>query len=337
MREYSAVSALPYLLHVTSEAHWWSGDWATAAAYLAEAIELAEQTGAEALSCYSKSVAARLAACQGRAEDLLSLGSDACEEANRLGIEPAHGYVGHAFGLLSLGQRDPSSALRHLDRAYQVQEEIGLRAVTPVPFVFDRVEAIIGIGDLPAAADALDKAAAMPGAQHFAWSRAATLRARGRLAWAERRWRSALEYLAESVATPDVPPFEAGRNALALGSALAEEKSRDAVDHLHAARAVFHHLEAVPWIEEAERGLAKAGVAVQPVGGTQLQTAGLTPKELQVCLAVAKGATNREVGATLFLSTKTIEYHLHHAYSKLSIRNRTELARLLRAEIQAGI
>jgi DNA-binding NarL/FixJ family response regulator len=53
----------------------------------------------------------------------------------------------------------------------------------------------------------------------------------------------------------------------------------------------------------------------------------LTPSELQVALRVADGLTNREVGAVLFLSPKTVEHHLSVIYRKLGIRSRTELAR----------
>ena len=52
----------------------------------------------------------------------------------------------------------------------------------------------------------------------------------------------------------------------------------------------------------------------------------LTPAELRVALAVAKGATNREVAADLFVSAKTVEYHLQNVYRKLNLRSRTELA-----------
>jgi DNA-binding NarL/FixJ family response regulator len=54
-----------------------------------------------------------------------------------------------------------------------------------------------------------------------------------------------------------------------------------------------------------------------------------TPHELQVALVVARGATNKEAAAELFLSPKTVEFHLQHIYSKLDVRSRTELARLL--------
>src|SRR5437588_5316086 len=55
----------------------------------------------------------------------------------------------------------------------------------------------------------------------------------------------------------------------------------------------------------------------------------LTPQEMQVALIVAEGVTNREAGARLFLSLKTIEVHLSRAYRKLGVRSRTELARWL--------
>jgi DNA-binding CsgD family transcriptional regulator len=58
----------------------------------------------------------------------------------------------------------------------------------------------------------------------------------------------------------------------------------------------------------------------------------LTPQELQVALVVGQGATNREAGAALFLSPKTIEAHLGRIYRKLNVRSRTELAGLLAGE-----
>jgi DNA-binding CsgD family transcriptional regulator len=61
----------------------------------------------------------------------------------------------------------------------------------------------------------------------------------------------------------------------------------------------------------------------------------LTPQELQLALIVSRGATNKEAGATLFISPKTVEAHLHHIYVKLGVRSRTELARHL-VELERG-
>jgi DNA-binding NarL/FixJ family response regulator len=62
----------------------------------------------------------------------------------------------------------------------------------------------------------------------------------------------------------------------------------------------------------------------------------LTPQELRIAVKVAEGRTNREVAAELFLSPKTVEYHLGKVYAKLSVRSRTELARLLTEAEGAG-
>ena len=53
----------------------------------------------------------------------------------------------------------------------------------------------------------------------------------------------------------------------------------------------------------------------------------LTPQELQVALIVAEGATNKKTAAALFLSPKTVEFHLIHVYRKLGVRSRAELVR----------
>jgi DNA-binding CsgD family transcriptional regulator len=58
----------------------------------------------------------------------------------------------------------------------------------------------------------------------------------------------------------------------------------------------------------------------------------LTPQELQIALQVAEGKTNKEAGAALFLSPKTVEYHLTHVYRKLDLSSRAELIRAFAAE-----
>ena len=58
----------------------------------------------------------------------------------------------------------------------------------------------------------------------------------------------------------------------------------------------------------------------------------LTPQELQIALLLARGRTTREAATALFLSPKTVEYHLHHVYQKLDIHSREELASALANE-----
>ena len=100
---------------------------------------------------------------------------------------------------------------------------------------------------------------------------------------------------------------------------------------LRAALAIFEQLRAKPWIQRTERELAATGERLQRRTAT---TTGqdLTPQEMRVCVAVARGETNREVATQLFLSLKTVETHLTSAYGKLGLRSRSELARLFAVE-----
>ena len=96
---------------------------------------------------------------------------------------------------------------------------------------------------------------------------------------------------------------------------------------LNGALQVFDRLGAAPWAERARGELRASGQSVRTP--EQRAEDALTPQELQVAAIVAGGATNREAAAALFLSVKTIEFHLGHVYRKLGIRSRTELARVV--------
>jgi len=126
-------------------------------------------------------------------------------------------------------------------------------------------------------------------------------------------------------------PFEVARTELCLGERLRRaRRRREARTVLRAAIERFERLGAAPWAERATTELRASGETIEP--GGVIATNELTPQELQVALTVAKGATNREAGAALFLSPKTIEAHLGRVYRKLGVRSRTELAALLARE-----
>src|SRR5439155_3615626 len=98
---------------------------------------------------------------------------------------------------------------------------------------------------------------------------------------------------------------------------------------LRAALVTFEGLGAVPWAEQAATQLRATGENVRRRSNPD--TSHLTPQELHVALVVARGATNKEAAAQLFLSPKTIEKHLGSTYTKLGLRSRAELARLFTA------
>src|SRR5262249_5711463 len=159
-----------------------------------------------------------------------------------------------------------------------------------------------------------------------AWSRAGALHGRALLAddeeECERLFEAALDihaYVAR--------PFERARTELACGEFLRRtRRPRDARQHLGAALDGFEALGAELWAERARVELRASGqTARRRVTDTRDQ---LTEQELQIAHFVAQGLSNREVGAQLFLSPRTIAAHLRNIFRKLGISSRTELARI---------
>jgi DNA-binding NarL/FixJ family response regulator len=93
---------------------------------------------------------------------------------------------------------------------------------------------------------------------------------------------------------------------------------------LRAALATFERLGAEPWAAQARRLLGAEPVLVE--------VAPLTRQERQVAAIVGRGATNREAAEQLFLSPRTIDFHLQNIYRKLQVRSRTELALRIAAD-----
>jgi DNA-binding CsgD family transcriptional regulator len=137
-----------------------------------------------------------------------------------------------------------------------------------------------------------------------------------------------LQSLASHRAAGD--PFEEARTRLLLGEHLRRSRRRTAARHeLLAAAATFQQLGARPWLDRADAELRVCGVTGErrerPEAVLQL-----TAQERRIAEAVAEGRSNREVASALFLSPRTVEYHLSNAYRKLGVTNRTGLAERLR-------
>lgn len=142
---------------------------------------------------------------------------------------------------------------------------------------------------------------------------------------------SAVDLAAETGLSLDpdlVGLYPRARLELAAGRAWRRRGDRRrSVAVLEQARARFDALGARPWIDQVDREIAASGL--RPARRAVAPGTDLTPQEQAVAQLVARGLTNREVGAELVVSAKTVEHHLSRIYTKLGIRGRTELARLL--------
>ncbi len=133
------------------------------------------------------------------------------------------------------------------------------------------------------------------------------------------------EALLHNEQTPDV--FELGRTHLAYGERLRRARNRVlARVQLRRAEEIFTALDARPWAERSRAELEATGETLRSGEPNTIEE--LTPQELQIAMMLASGRTTRETAAALFLSPKTIEYHLRHVYLKLAIHSRDELAQV---------
>jgi DNA-binding CsgD family transcriptional regulator len=97
----------------------------------------------------------------------------------------------------------------------------------------------------------------------------------------------------------------------------------DAREHLHTAHELLAEMGAGAFTERARRELlATGGAARRRAVQTQDQ---LTAQEAQIARLAGEGITNQEIGARLFLSPRTVEWHLYKVFSKLGIASRKEL------------
>ena len=122
-------------------------------------------------------------------------------------------------------------------------------------------------------------------------------------------------------------PFERARNELLYGEWLRRERRRmDARPHLRTALELFQRLALSPWEERARGELRASGETPRRRDPSTVDR--LTPQELQIAHLVVEGMTNREIAAQLFLSPRTIDYHLRKVFAKLQIAARADLVRI---------
>ena len=188
----------------------------------------------------------------------------------------------------------------------------------------EQVEALLELGLVDEAVARLEAWEA--GAQRLerAWALAHATRCRGLVAAARGDVETAVALFTDAVEQHEAAgdPFGTARALLALGvTQRRARQKRPARDAIERARASFEELGADGWAARAREELGRIG------GRTRIE--GLTPAERRVADLVAKGRTNAEVAASLFLAERTVASHLTRVYSKLGVRSRTELSRRL--------
>jgi DNA-binding CsgD family transcriptional regulator len=307
-RDRGALGTLPLALLQLGRFDFAAGRWLDAYAAGSEALQLARDAQQEGASAEALALLARLDALRGCSADCRRR---VAEIGNLVGSKPPPAGVATTLALLALARGDLGEAVARLESALPERAP-------------DLVEAYVRAGRIEDAqrVATIDREAAREATDR--WMRV-------RAAWAaalvagddayEQGFADAIAAL-EPLATEH--SFERARLRLNWGERLRRSGRRlDAREQLRAAHDVFELLGAGPWTERARAELRASGETARRRNPGTLEE--LTPQELQVLREIAAGATYRQAAQSLFLSPKTIEYHLHKIYRKLDVRSRQEL------------
>jgi DNA-binding CsgD family transcriptional regulator/tetratricopeptide (TPR) repeat protein len=316
-RESGALSILPMAGSYRAGAHVHAGRFRAAWALLEEASAVTEAIGTTPL-VQAKPI---VAAWRGREEEALALVDRGRELAAASGQGMALSMIGHAQAVLMNGLGRYEEAHAAAERACSHGEHSLYANV-----LVELVEAAVRSDRPRSAADALDRLADRTQASGGDWAIGLEARSRALVTpgpAAEPLYQEALHRLARA----HVQPYLA-RAQLVYGEWLRRQNRRlDARRQLRAAHDTLSRIGAEAFAERARRELTVTGETVRrrTVESRDL----LTPQESQVAWLAQKGHTNQEIGAELFVSPRTVEYHLHKVFTKLSIRSRKELATAL--------
>jgi DNA-binding CsgD family transcriptional regulator len=326
VRASAAVGALPYLLFHVARDEATTNQWVRAEATYDEALRLARETGQNTELAMCLAGLAWLQARLGRADHCRALVAEALPICRARDIHGGRIWSLFALGELELGLGDPRAALTHLEELATLLTTLELSDpdMSPAPELADAMARLGKRDDAWQIAQHYRSAATAKGQP---WALARAERTIGILSPdtdIDTHFEAALGFHAHTL-----DGFETARTQLAYGARLRRARRRvEARPQLRAALTMFERLRATPWADLAAIELEATGEAIRRDTSTGVQT--LTPQELQVSLLLAEGKTTREVAAGLFLSPKTVEYHLRKVYTKLGIRSRTELAAQLR-------
>jgi DNA-binding CsgD family transcriptional regulator len=322
-RDDGAIGLVLFALPRLALADLSAGSWARAVGHAAEAVELARSTGQHGLAAMPLAQLALVAALRGdQGYDGLLAELDqvtAAEPAGILGVlmQDTRRW---AQGVRAALTGEPAEALHHFEQMTQP-------TLTRLA-ALDRLDIAARTGHLDTAARWLAELEEFADTADTPHARAVVAHGRGVLAAredapaAERFFSLALGF-----ETGQDRPFERARTHLVYGEFLRRSRRRvDAREQLRSALQIFNDLGADPWVQRAEQELRASGETARKRDAST--TVALTAQEKQVATFIAEGLSNREVAAKLFLSPRTIDFHLRNVFAKTGITSRGELARI---------
>jgi DNA-binding CsgD family transcriptional regulator/tetratricopeptide (TPR) repeat protein len=310
-RAAGALTVLPLALHTIAAWHVLAGDFSLAETQLAEADSIMAATG-DAPMVHAR---LRLAALRGGVAQVLI--TDSIREATQRGEGVLVRHAEDAAATLYAGLGRYDEALKWAQR--EVEHNPHAFYMTALP---ELVEAGVRCDEQDVARRALDALCQKTQASPTAWARGVEARSRALVSAgnaAEGLYKEAIEQLERTRLRAEL-----ARAHLLYGEWLRREHRRvDARAQLRVAHGMLSDMGADAFAERARRELLATGETVRKRTVETFDE--LTPQEVQVARLAAGGQTNPEIGAQLFLSSRTVEWHLRKVFGKLGISSRKEL------------
>jgi DNA-binding CsgD family transcriptional regulator len=326
-RGQGRIGLLPTILFFLAEGELFHGRHRDALATATEATAVASDSGQWHWLSQVNGLLAYLAAAAGDEARCRKLADDAMTAATAGNVAPGSPWAHWSLGLLDLGGGRVEAALGRLETLAEGPTQHHVSVMRSAP---DLVEAAVRIGQPDRAARPLRRFEQWGARAGQPWIDALVLRCLALLApdaEAESLYAAALE-----AHQREDRPFERARTQSLYGEWLRRARRKtDARTQLRAALEVFDRLGAEPWSGRAASELRATGVVMPQSPGRHGPGAlgQLTPQELQIVRLAAQGLSNRDIAAQLFLSPRTVGYHLYKAYPKLGVAARSELPPLL--------
>jgi DNA-binding CsgD family transcriptional regulator len=323
-RDIGALGVLPPALIYAAGVHIHHGDFETATRMIDEADTIATATN-YAPHTYASLV---LAAWRGEEEAAVSIIEEARLNATQRGEVSLLGVTGYVQGVLynGLARYDQALVAARTGIEHDGFNFTGLSLV-------EHIEAAVRCGELTQAKESLAGLVEHTRSADTGWARGIRARCEALLSdgkEADRLYGIALEQL-----SADRVAVEVARTHLLYGEWLRRTRRRArARDHLRTAHQMFDGMRAIAFAERARRELLATGEQVRARDTGPASP--LTPQEAQIAALAAGGMTNPKIGAELFLSPHTVEWHLRKVYTKLDISSRRELPRALAAPDPTG-
>jgi DNA-binding CsgD family transcriptional regulator len=317
-RDLGALTVLAVALNILTEAAAFGGEFEWAERLIVEADAVTEATGTQVLQ-YG---ALFLRAWQGREADVWRLADVTIRDATAGGQGTAIEFADHARALILNGRGRYREALRPAQDAADATPEMTVAGWGLV----ELVEAAAKCGDLDVARSALERIEERNSVIATDWGLGTQARSRALLSTgdtADSLYREAIDHLARTRLRPEL-----ARAHLLYGEWLRRENRRaDARKQLRTAHDMLTAIGMEAFAERARRELAAAGDKARKPGVETITT--LTAQEAYIARLARDGRTNPEIGAQLFLSARTVEWHLHKIYGKLGIGSRGDLSAAL--------